>query len=96
MTTGQKASKTIAIIGGGVSGTLTAFHLVRHEAPMKISHSMLSIASEAEDIVQDVWLFWQPAARSVVRDATPAKSLLVDKARSARQMLRAMKKGVIH
>jgi hypothetical protein len=63
---------------------------------MKISHSMLSIASEAEDIVQDVWLIWQPTARSVVRDATPAKSLLVDKVRSARQMLRAMKKGVIH
>jgi hypothetical protein len=63
---------------------------------MKISHSMLSIASEAADIVQDVWLLWQPTARSVVRDATPATSLLVDKARSARQMLRAMKKGVIH
>jgi len=63
---------------------------------MKISHSMQSIASEAEDIVQDVWLFWQPAARSVVRDATPAKSLLVDKAHSTQQILQAMKKGVIH
>ena len=36
MTTGQKASKTIAIIGGGVSGALTAFHLVRQEAQARV------------------------------------------------------------
>jgi RNA polymerase sigma-70 factor, ECF subfamily len=35
-----------------------------------IAYRMLGIASEAEDIVQDVWLRWQSADRSVVRDAT--------------------------
>lgn len=36
MTTGQRAPKTIAIIGGGVSGALTAFHLVRQEAEARV------------------------------------------------------------
>ena len=35
-----------------------------------IAYRMLGIASEAEDIVQDVWLRWQSTDRSVVRDAT--------------------------
>jgi uncharacterized NAD(P)/FAD-binding protein YdhS len=36
MTTRKEATKTIAIIGGGVSGALTAFHLVRHEAQARV------------------------------------------------------------
>jgi uncharacterized NAD(P)/FAD-binding protein YdhS len=36
MTTQQEATKTIAIIGGGVSGALTAFHLVRQEAQARV------------------------------------------------------------
>jgi uncharacterized NAD(P)/FAD-binding protein YdhS len=36
MTTRQEATKTIAIIGGGVSGALTAFHLVRQEAQARV------------------------------------------------------------
>ncbi len=36
MTTRHEPTKTIAIIGGGVSGTLTAYHLVRQEAPARV------------------------------------------------------------
>src|ERR1700722_9680112 len=36
MTTRKEPSTTIAIIGGGVSGTLTAFHLVRQETPARV------------------------------------------------------------
>ena len=36
MTTRNAPSKTIAIIGGGVSGTLTAFHLVRQGTPARV------------------------------------------------------------
>lgn len=35
-----------------------------------IAYRMIGTASEAEDIVQDVWLRWQSTDRSVVRDAT--------------------------
>lgn len=34
-----------------------------------IAYRMLGRAAEAEDLVQDVWLRWQTADRSVVRDA---------------------------
>jgi RNA polymerase sigma factor (sigma-70 family) len=34
-----------------------------------IAYRMLGSAAEAEDLVQDVWLRWQTADRSVVRDA---------------------------
>jgi len=36
MTTRKEAITTIAIIGGGVSGTLTAFHLVRQGTPARV------------------------------------------------------------
>jgi len=36
MTTRKEPSTTIAIIGGGVSGTLTAFHLVRQGTPARV------------------------------------------------------------
>src|ERR1700684_2101278 len=36
MTTRKGPSTTIAIIGGGVSGTLTAFHLVRQGTPARV------------------------------------------------------------
>src|SRR6202051_4431736 len=36
MTTRKEASTTIAIIGGGVSGTLTAFHVVRRGVPARV------------------------------------------------------------
>src|SRR5262245_46260255 len=36
-----------------------------------IAYRMLRSASDAEDIVQDVWLRWQATDRSVVRDAAP-------------------------
>jgi uncharacterized NAD(P)/FAD-binding protein YdhS len=36
MTTRREPTKTIAIIGGGVSGTLTAFHLVRQATPARV------------------------------------------------------------
>jgi uncharacterized NAD(P)/FAD-binding protein YdhS len=36
MTTRKEPIKTIAIIGGGVSGTLTAFHLVRQGTPARV------------------------------------------------------------
>src|SRR3982074_2330985 len=36
MSTRKEPTKTIAIIGGGVSGTLTAFHLVRQGAPARV------------------------------------------------------------
>jgi uncharacterized NAD(P)/FAD-binding protein YdhS len=36
MTTRKETTKTIAIIGGGVSGTLTAFHLVRLGTPARV------------------------------------------------------------
>src|SRR5260370_20189190 len=36
MTTRKEPITTIAIIGGGVSGTLTAFHLVRQGTPARV------------------------------------------------------------
>src|SRR5271156_6044822 len=36
MTTRKEPITTIAIIGGGVSGTLTAFHLLRQETPARV------------------------------------------------------------
>jgi RNA polymerase sigma-70 factor (ECF subfamily) len=50
---------------------------------------MLGSAAEAEDIVQDVWVRWQTAERSLVRDAaaflvTTATRLAIHVMQSAR------------
>jgi len=47
---------------------LAAFLSVRPRL-FGIAYRMLGSAAEAEDIVQDVWVRWQMADRSVVRDA---------------------------
>ena len=47
---------------------LSAFLSVRPRL-FGIAYRMLGSAAEAEDIVQDVWVRWQTADRSVVRDA---------------------------
>jgi RNA polymerase sigma-70 factor (ECF subfamily) len=47
---------------------LSAFMSVRHRL-FGIAYRMLRSAAEAEDVVQDVWVRWQTADRSVVRDA---------------------------
>src|SRR3954453_22234495 len=54
-----------------------------------IAYRMLGSAAEAEDIVQDVWLRWQAADRSVVLDpaaflATTETRLAINVAQSAR------------
>lgn len=53
-----------------------------------IAYRMLSSASEAEDVVQDVWLRWQETDRAVVRDApaflaTVATRLAINRIQSA-------------
>jgi RNA polymerase sigma factor (sigma-70 family) len=47
---------------------LAAFMRVRPRL-FGIAYRMLRSAAEAEDVVQDVWVRWQTADRSVVRDA---------------------------
>jgi RNA polymerase sigma factor (sigma-70 family) len=47
---------------------LSAFMSVRRRL-FGIAYRMLGNAAEAEDIVQDVWVRWQTADRSLVRDA---------------------------
>jgi len=47
---------------------LSAFMSVRPRL-FGIAYRMLGSAAEAEDVVQDVWVRWQIADRSVVRDA---------------------------
>jgi RNA polymerase sigma factor (sigma-70 family) len=54
-----------------------------------IAYRMLRCAAEAEDVVQDVWVRWQTADRSVVRDAeaflaTTATRLAINVMQSAR------------
>ena len=48
---------------------LSAFMNVRPRL-FGVAYRMLGSAAEAEDIVQDVWVRWQTADRSLVRDAT--------------------------
>lgn len=67
---------------------LPAFMRVRPRL-FGIAYRMLRSAAEAEDVVQDVWLRWQTADRSVVRDAaaflaTTATRLAINVMQSAR------------
>jgi RNA polymerase sigma-70 factor (ECF subfamily) len=67
---------------------LSAFLGVRSRL-FGIVYRMLGSAAEAEDIVQDVWIRWQTADRSVVRDAAAvhaknATRLAINIIRSAR------------
>lgn len=54
---------------GPLEEATSAFLRVRSRL-FGIAYRMLSSAAEAEDIVQEAWLRWQSADRSVVRDAT--------------------------
>ena len=70
------------------SDGLTAFMSVRPRL-FGIAYRMLGSAAEAEDIVQDVWVRWQTADRSRVRDAsaflvTTATRLAINVMQSAR------------
>jgi RNA polymerase sigma factor (sigma-70 family) len=67
---------------------LTAFMSVRPRL-FGIAYRMLGSAAEAEDIVQDVWVRWQTADRSQVREAaaflvTTATRLAINVMQSAR------------
>jgi len=67
---------------------LEAFMSVRPRL-FGIAYRMLGSAAEAEDVVQDVWVRWQTADRSLVRDAaaflvTTATRLAINVLQSAR------------
>lgn len=67
---------------------LTAFLEMRPRL-LGIAYRMLRSAAEAEDLVQDVWLRWQAADRTVVRNAraflaTTATRLAINAMQSAR------------
>lgn len=67
---------------------LSAFMSVRRRL-FGIAYRMLRSAAEAEDIVQDVWIRWQTADRSPVRDAdafltTTTRRLAINLMQSAR------------
>jgi RNA polymerase sigma factor (sigma-70 family) len=83
------ACRTItAVDAGSDDDGLRAFFRVRPRL-FGIAYRMLGSVAEAEDTVQDVWMRWQTADRSVVRDA-PAflarttTRLAINVARSAR------------
>jgi len=72
---------------GATDDRLAAFVGVRSRL-FGIARRMLGNAAEAEDIVQDVWLRWQTANRSVVRDpdaflTTAATRLAINRTKSA-------------
>ena len=72
----------------GPDDGLSAFLRVRPRI-FNIAYRMLGSAAEAEDIVQDVWVRWQTANRSLVRDsaaflATTTTRLAINVMQSAR------------
>ena len=83
LTRGAAENRTITYDDG-----LSAFMSVRPRL-FGIAYRMLGSSSEAEDIVQDVWVRWQTTDRSVVRDpaaflATTATRLAINVKQSAR------------
>ncbi len=62
------ASRLEECNSGSCDDGLSAFLSMRSRL-FAIAYRMLGSAAEAEDIVQDVWLRWQTADRSAVRDA---------------------------
>jgi RNA polymerase sigma-70 factor (ECF subfamily) len=89
----SQGRKNMSTIGADVTthtkdDSLSAFLSVRPRL-FGIAYRMLGSAAEAEDVVQDVWLRWQMADRSVVRDAaaflaTTATRLAINVMQSAR------------
>ena len=82
------ASRAAESIISTCDNGLSAFLSVRPRL-FGIAYRMLGSAAEAEDIVQDVWLRWQTADRSLVRDAaaflaTTATRLAINVVQSAR------------
>jgi len=80
----RAGEKTTGISDDGLS----AFMSVRPRL-FGIAYRMLGSAADAEDIVQDAWVRWQTADRSVVRDAaaflvTTATRLAINVVQSAR------------
>lgn len=78
----------IAASTGSHDDGLSAFIHVRPRL-FGIAYRMLGSAAEAEDILQDVWVRWQMADRSLVRDtaaflATTTTRLAINVMRSAR------------
>jgi RNA polymerase sigma-70 factor (ECF subfamily) len=67
-TSHDNASMPAAPAPGADDDGLSAFLGVRPRL-FGIAYRMLGSAAEAEDVVQDVWLRWQTANRSQVRDA---------------------------
>src|SRR5262245_45279957 len=83
-----EAARTEASRTNAYDDGLSAFMSVRPRL-FGIAYRMLGSAAAAEDIVQDVWLRWQTADRSVVRDAaaflvTTATRLAINVMQSAR------------
>jgi RNA polymerase sigma factor (sigma-70 family) len=73
---------------GSLDHALSAFVSVRRRLS-GIAYRILASATEAEDIVQDVWLRWQTTDRSVILDApaflaTMTTRLAINLAQSAR------------
>jgi RNA polymerase sigma-70 factor (TIGR02957 family) len=80
-------SDSVAAAPGEFDDGLAAFTLVRPRL-FGIAYRMLGSATEAEDIVQDVWLRWQCTNRSVVENppaflATATTRLCINLAQSA-------------
>ena len=64
MDASQARERDASTVGDGLSAFMSA-----RPRLFGIAYRMLRSAAEAEDVVQDVWIRWQAADRSVVRDA---------------------------